>query len=260
MNVIAQTQVVVHNNGAQSFEWKGYGLKLLIPCDALPRGLESCIITIRVGLSGQFQLPRHYDIISAVYDIRTTAELARPIAIEIDHCAHCISPRYFTFAVAKSQMGPPYMFELLPGGLFAPSSRYGKISVQQFSLFSILRYIGSFQWLFPAPSVCYCAQVYYVCEQITDWRLHFIITRDLPDKVCVFCSYLLIPVGYYDYIHMQVVSARNHERAVKRFNFAVEFDDCEIIELKIPEGTICGDWMITPLHYPGVSPCMYSVY
>ena len=187
MNEIAQTLVVVRNNTAQSLEWKGYGLKLFIPSDALLPGVESCIITIRVGLSGPFQLPRHYDVISAVYDIRTTTELARPITTEIEHCAHCNSPRdssNFTFAVADSKASP-YKFELHHGGLFAPLSRYGSISIRHFSRFVILRYIG--QWFFSSPSLYYCAQVYYICKQLADWRVNFVITRDLQTeyKVCV---------------------------------------------------------------------------
>ena len=188
MNIIAQTQVVVRNNIAQSFEWKGYGLKLLIPCDALLPGVESCIITVRVGLSGQFQLPQDYDVISAVYEIRTTTELARPVTIEIEHCAHCNSPRdssNLTFAIAKTLAFPPYKFQLHPGGFFAPQNRYGSLCIQHFSLFSVLRYIG--QWFFPSPSLYYCAQVYCICKQLTDWRVHFVITRDLQAdyKVCV---------------------------------------------------------------------------
>ena len=188
MNVIAQTQVVVRNNRAQPFEWKGYGLKLFIPSDVLLPGVESCIITIRVGLSSQFQLPQHYDIISAVYEIRTTTELATPITIEIEHCAHCNSPSdssNFKFAVAKASTSHPYKFELHPRGLFSPLSRYGSISTQHFSYFAILRYVG--QWFFPSPSLYYCARVYYIRKQMTDWRVHFVITKDLQaaHKVCV---------------------------------------------------------------------------
>ena len=186
MDVIAQTQVVVYN-GAQAFEWKGYGFKLLIPCDALLPGIKSCIITIRVGMSGQFQLPLHYNIISAVYEIRATTELAKPITIEIEHCAHCNNPddcSNCTFSVAP-ETEIPYKFELLPGGAFEPLSRYGSISTKHFSLFLILRYIG--QWLFSIPYLYYRAQVYYIRKQMTEWRVYFVITRDLQAeyKVCV---------------------------------------------------------------------------
>ena len=196
MNVIAQTQVVIYNNKAQSFEWKGYGFKLFIPDDALLPGVKSCIITIRVGLSGQFQLPQHYDFISAVYDIRTNTKLAKPITIEIKHCAHCNSPHdgsNLTFATAKSltsQMELPYKFELLPGGCFTPQSRYGKLSIQHFSIFAILT--NFVQWFF---TLYYYAQGYYIRKQITDWRVYFIITKDLQTQheVCESpCTYLLL--------------------------------------------------------------------
>ena len=189
MNIIAETKVIVYQNKAQSFEWKGYGLKLLFPSDVLLPGVESCVITIRVGLSGQFQLPQHYNMISAVFEIKTTTELARPITIEIEHCAQCNSSHdssYITFAVAESQMEPPCKFNLHPGGSFAPLSRYGSISTQHFSFFVILIHIIG-RWFFPSPSLYYCAQVYYIRKQMTDWRVHFIITRDLQVeyKVCV---------------------------------------------------------------------------
>ena len=196
MDVIARTEVVIHNNRAKSFEWKGYGFKLLIPSDVLPHGVESCIITIRVGLFGHFQLPQQYDLISATYEIRTTTELARPITMEIEHCSHCNSPhdsRNLTFAVAKtSQKEPPYKFELRQGG-FSPSlSQYGSISIQQFSVFTILRYIG--QCFLPSPPLHYCAHLYYIRKKMTDWRIHFVITRDLEVefKVCMRQSHIMV--------------------------------------------------------------------
>ena len=193
MNVIRQTQVAVQSGQAQSFEWRGYGFKLYTPDDALPSGMNECLIRIQAGLSGQLHLPQQYSLVSAVYGITMTAQFAKPVTIEMEHCAVCNSPddcEALTFAVAKTATKElPYSFEVLPGGVFTPLSSQGSINIQHFSLFTILARLRSRRR--------YCAQLFYIRMQPTDWRLHFVITKDLEVETKVFiCSH----VKLYDII------------------------------------------------------------
>ena len=181
LNPIGQTQIAVHDGQAQSFEWRGYGLKLFIPNQTLSSGVDECLISIQAGLSGQFTLPQQYSLVSAVYGITVTAQFAKPVTLEIEHCADCNSPddcEDLTFAVAKtSTQEPPYSFEVLPGGVFTPKSSHGSIRVQNFSLIAIFKRFLS--------RTRYCAQLFYVPVQPTDWRLYFVVTRDLEAEAQV---------------------------------------------------------------------------
>ena len=69
------------------FQWKGYGVKLNVPKDSLPPGMEECKINIRMSLSGQFQLPEGTDLLSPVFWISATCKFTKPVTLEIQHCA-----------------------------------------------------------------------------------------------------------------------------------------------------------------------------
>ena len=175
MDIISETQITVRNSQEQSFEWEGSGFKVHVPDDALPSGVNECLIIVQAGLSGQFNLPQQCSLVSAVYRITTTQQFTKPVMIEIEHCVICNSPddcEALTFAVAKTvTKNIPYRFEVLPGGVFTPQSPFGSINVQHFSLFTILARLCSRRR--------YCAQLFYVCIQPADWRLNFVITKDL---------------------------------------------------------------------------------
>ena len=181
MNVISQTQFCVHDGPAQSFEWRGYGLKLFIPDQTFSSGVNQCLISIQTGLSGQFTLPQEYSLVAAVYGITVAAQFVKQVTLEIEHCAVCDSQddcEALTFAVAKtSKEDLPYRFEVLPGGVFTPMSSHGSIRVQNFSLYTILAKLRSRKR--------YLAQVFYVPIQPTDWRLYFVVTKDLEAEITV---------------------------------------------------------------------------
>ena len=181
MNLVGHTQIAVQGGQAQSFEWRGYGFKLYTPDDTLPSGMNECLIRIQAGLSGQLHIPQQYSLVSAVYGITTTAQFAKPVTIEMEHCAVCNSPddcEALTFAVAKTASKQlPYNFEVLPGGVFTPLSSYGSISVQHFTLLIILA-----KW---HSRKRYCAQLFYIPIEPTNWRLHFVVTKDLEAETKV---------------------------------------------------------------------------
>ena len=185
MNVIGQTQIIIQDDQAQSFEWGGYGLKLFIPNHTLSSGVNQCLISIQAGLSGQFTLPQEYSLVAPVYGITVTAQFAKQVTLEIEHCALCNSPddcEALTFAVAKTRTKElPYSFEVLPGGVFTPKSSHGSIRVHKFSLYTILAKLRSRKR--------YCAQLFYFPIQLTYWRLCIVFTRDLEAETQVLQVY-----------------------------------------------------------------------
>ena len=84
-----------------------HGCKL--HANALPEGLSEFVIA--VSLSGQFELPEGYELVSAVYWVSTKGKLTNPITIEIQHCANFTNPSQLHFVRAScAQKSLPYKF------------------------------------------------------------------------------------------------------------------------------------------------------
>ena len=80
--VIGEVEFTVLSKGG-SFQWKGFGIRLHVPKDSLPPGMEECRINIRVSLSGQFQLPEGSVLLSPVYWISAPCKFTMPVTLEI---------------------------------------------------------------------------------------------------------------------------------------------------------------------------------
>ena len=205
MNVIGEVQVPFHSSSEKIFNWQGYGMKLHVPNGAIPRSLDKCTITIRVGLSGQFQLPPGCSLVSGVYQLQVDPPIgfAKPVTIEIEHCDPYQDPTTLSFAIAETPIGEipalPYKFGL-HAGVFTTSSSYGSISVLHFTKFSITNY-WPLSVFTGKPPVVYCARVFLFRKQATELTAHFVITRDLAVEKMV-CVYLL---NYLSYIHACIV-------------------------------------------------------
>ena len=109
MNVIAETSVLVTNE-AQTFNWKAYGLKLHIPPGSLPADLEECRLLIKVGISGQFELPENTSLVSAIYwvDNEPQCKFSQPLTMEIQHCMR------ETYSCLKAELCPCKMLTKTP--------------------------------------------------------------------------------------------------------------------------------------------------
>ena len=182
MVVVGETNFVVSTKGS-SFEWFGYGLRLSISKDSLPTGMEECRINIKASLSGPFKLPEHSELLSPVFWISALCKFKKPVTLEIQHCASR-EEAYFAdlnFISAKcSQKNLPYTFKRLVGGRFSADSSYGSIQLSHFSGVGV-----SGRKRTPR---AYCAQIYYtIKEEASDWRVYFIITKDL-DAIKTVCD------------------------------------------------------------------------
>ena len=174
VDVLGETEFTVPTQG-DSFEWKGYGLKLHVSEGSLPEGMDGCRIIIRMSLSGHFQLPEDSDLLSPVFWISPSCKFTKPVTLEIQHCAFREDEAvlsYLSFVSTKwSQRGLPYKFGKVDGGLFTTHSSYGIIQLHHFS--------GNAVTGRKRTPRSYCAHVYHTMKQMYDWRYYFVITQDL---------------------------------------------------------------------------------
>ena len=220
VDVIAETRFVL-TKGAQSFEWEDYGFRLHAPKGSLPEGLDQCEVKVKVSLSGHFDLPEGSELVSAVYWVYSPHLFLEPLTVEIQHCAAITTPTQcaqLTFIRTKcTQKELPYSFKELDGGSFKPNTPYGSIPVTHFSgigvaKISIKRSSNRKGVLHGRPGtqdlsqtsssssratsekddidvqVQYCGQL-YIFKRVNDWRLHFVVTKDL--QVCLKVHYIL---------------------------------------------------------------------
>ena len=196
---------------AQSFEWVDHGFKIHFPENALPSDVDECRVHVTASLSGQFQFPEDTELVSGIYWIAAPHEFTKPITIDIQHCsARTVHPSSLTYIVAKcTQEDLPYKFNPLSGGVFAPSSRYGSISLTHFSGLGIAsrspRRPSLMQRLVRrrpqdeseiADVKSYCARLYYRSRGILSWEVYFAIMWDLELHVAVspFCCSMISAV------------------------------------------------------------------
>ena len=71
----------------QNLPFKGYGFKLHVPEDSLPAEMSEAKLTVKVSLSGRFQMPPDYELLSAVYWVYCSNKFTKPLTLEIQHCA-----------------------------------------------------------------------------------------------------------------------------------------------------------------------------
>ena len=206
VNVIAETSVLVTNR-SQTFPWTDHGLKLHIPQDALPAGLEECRLLIKVGLSGQFAFPKNMSLVSAVYwlDSEPRRKFLQPITLEMQHCVKSTHISRLSFVHAKCSQRPlPYEFNIMEGGKFSSESTYGCVELHHFSLLGLIciprRLLNT---LMPKEQL-YRASLYYLKKGVNRREIHFVITRDIEASTTVSSEPVaIIIVGQY--CHLLIV-------------------------------------------------------
>ena len=133
--VVAQTTFTLTPE-AKSFEFKDYGFRLHVPEGSLPAEVSEAQLTVRVSLSGQFQLPPNCELVSAVYWVSSPHKFTKCLVVEIQHCAALCSDEQceqLTFVRTEcTQKELPYTFTEL-GGVFRHQSSFGSLSLFHFS-------------------------------------------------------------------------------------------------------------------------------
>ena len=136
VDVVGVVTVLV-TQSAQLFHWEGYGLKLLIPPQALPHPINSCTITIKTSFSGQYQFPTDTELVSPVFWLmcEPKCKFKVPLSLHIQHCAPPEnSHRLFMARALCTQKELPYLFRKLHGSIFSKHSSYGAVSYTHLTL------------------------------------------------------------------------------------------------------------------------------
>ena len=181
--VVGEVDLVVTNE-AMNFQWKDHGFKLHVPENALPGSISEYSVNIRVSLAGQFELPENYELVSAVYWVKTQGSFTKPVTIEVQHCANFSTANQLCFVCTScTQKSLPYKFKIINGGSFVFQSRYGALFIKHFSGIGIAKEVE------PGEHSCqYCAQVYFTVKNLRNYwyYCHFVVTKDL--EMCLAVS------------------------------------------------------------------------
>ncbi len=165
------------------------GFKLHVPEGCLPAGTTDVTLDVGVSLSGQFELPSDSHLVSAVYWLRCSVKLEKPVVLEMQHCTSLTDPSHcsqLSFVITEcNQMELPYKFRLLEGGTFTQNSSFGSISRSHFSGVGIIGWLSS--TLVGAPVERYCGQQFYR-HSSSDWTLCFLVVKNLEAHLRVSAS------------------------------------------------------------------------
>ena len=176
VEVVGEEKLVVTNEGV-NFRWKDHGFKLQVPKNALPEGILEYSVNIKVSLAGHFELPEGYELVSAVYWVKTSGNFTKPVTIEVQHCANFSNPDQLCFVrTSCTQKSLPYKFKVIDGGTFTLGNKYGALSTTHFSGNGIAKKVE------PNEQSCkYCAQVYFTVKNLKDclYYCHFVVTKYL---------------------------------------------------------------------------------
>ena len=155
-------------NSALVFEWKEFGLTLHILEGTLPESVNHCIVSIKVSIAGEYQLPPNFHLASAVFWLycQPVTEFMKPITLEMDHCANRLpGASNFSFMRAVcSQVELPYTFKPI-GGSFVSDYR-GTIALSSFSGIGIGYEFGN---------RLYSAQIYNIHQLTTSYKIDFVV-------------------------------------------------------------------------------------
>ena len=122
----------------QTIDLKQFGIKIHIPPSSFS---ESTLrITVGVGTSENVILPENMSLASAIYYVKSSSNLVKPVTIEMEHCIALkenSTLSHLTFSKASTSAPPPYVFNKVSNGTLAPGQSWGSIQMTEFSNIAI---------------------------------------------------------------------------------------------------------------------------
>ena len=197
VEIVGEAEITVVDQG-DSFEWKGYGLRIHVPKGSFTVSKRKCKINIQVSLTGQVKLPEDSDLLSPIFWIAAPCKFKKPVTLEIQHCALREDEAVLSdlsFVSAKcSQKDLPYIFRQVDGGVFTQYSSYGSIQLSHFSGMAVTGRKNT--------SRSYCAHLYSTMKQVYDWRYYLVIMQDtdaqITVSVCIILNLYYITVAIHN--------------------------------------------------------------
>ena len=250
--IVDEKELVVTNEGMK-FQWKDHGFKLHVPENALREGILEYSVNIKASLAGQFELPDGYELVSAVYWVKTPRKFMKPVLMEVQHCANFDNPSQLHFVhTSCTQKSLPYKFEVIDEGTFTLGSKYGALSTTHFSGSGIAKAVT------PDEHSCqYCAQVYFTVKNLEQYwyYCHFVITKGL--EICLTVSNLEVCLCTLNIKVIFCLLQEVKKRYQQKYDIAppITFHG-DKVALEIPDdGTPTeSGWEIVPAHKAHVRP------
>ena len=133
MLVVHEASMSISGDSSFILNWESCGFSMYIQPDSLLPG-ESCDVSVKAMLGGDFELPKDTILVSGVYRVSLSRDLHKPVTLELEHCVDiktsddCTSLQF----MMGEHTGSVTAFKFVEGGKSFPSSRYGTISRERF--------------------------------------------------------------------------------------------------------------------------------
>ena len=125
INILSKLTNPERRNG--KFHWRNHGLTIFNLNDSYTS------FSVTTVWSSQFEFPENTQLFSHIYWIQSEGEPAKPVDVEMQHCAVLLNKEQCSnmcFGVCNDpENGPPYKFKIQEGH-FAPDSNYGKVKIK----------------------------------------------------------------------------------------------------------------------------------
>ena len=141
VHVGGETVYLIQGSHTQSFNWTRWGMRMYFSDNTVSSN-ETCEVAVKALVGGKFKFPNGSQLISAVYAVSFARKLAKPVRLEIQHCAVLKEEsqfKYLSFVKATTkQKIPPFEFSPLERGSFDLESQFGSIILDHFCFFAII--------------------------------------------------------------------------------------------------------------------------
>lgn len=132
------------NEHKSSLQWKESGFHMEVSEGTIDPG-EEYEFHVCSLVHGEFIFPPGSELISAIYDIRITKKLLKPMVVAIQHCYSVedeMDEKLLSFVVCKPSVteieNTQYHFKRCEGGIFPINDEYGYIKANDFSFLGIV--------------------------------------------------------------------------------------------------------------------------
>ena len=202
----------VYTGKNKYFVWDEAGISLHFPAASCDKQIKISVTVVDIE---EAIVPMRYQLMpkaSAMYRITASDTLPAPIKVRMQHCAVLEKEDSLVYIIAHE--GPPYRFQLLPGGKFPLQSSYGEMELTKFSYFQIMWHILSYRMFLSL-------QIFY----FADYRARVIVTKDINENKTTLRQKFKDCIG------------------VTRYSIVCDYATKKI-SFKLPDSTVHG-WCIT---------------
>ena len=232
--------------------WKGYGISVYAPSDALPRGYLAEMV-VRITLSGPFLFldSKNWSLSSAVYWISSSKDFLQPITIGMKYSRKPFDDSLIRVVMASdSTENDNYIFEIMEGQ-FDRSTSYGYINVTDFSTkgFACLEEDG--------PDKYIIGRLLRKTSSSTLFEFVLVIFFDSPEKIIdEVILVIIILIKYQEvFLSLQVLRKKKFKdnewlTVTHELPVALNFSDNTVIRMDLSNFSNYSGWQLIPKFTP----------